>query len=131
MTPVTAFAGRKVAQFGLGGSGSRHGTRAQGGRREVAAWDDNEKSREKAATDGIAVVDLASADWSGFAAFVLSPGVPLTHPEPHWTVGKAKAAGVAIIGDVELFFLERAKGLRRLRRSSASPAPTASRPRPR
>jgi UDP-N-acetylmuramoylalanine--D-glutamate ligase len=29
--------------------------------------------------------------------------VPLTHPEPHWTVQRAKAAGVEVIGDIELF----------------------------
>ncbi|CAM5765569.1 UDP-N-acetylmuramoyl-L-alanine--D-glutamate ligase [Bosea minatitlanensis] len=109
MTPVTVFAGRKVALFGLGGSGLATARALKAGGADVAAWDDSETSREKAAAEGIAVVDLASADWSGFAAFVLSPGVPLTHPEPHWTVGKAKAAGVAIIGDVELFFRERAK----------------------
>ncbi len=34
---------------------------------------------------------------------MLSPGVPLTHPKPHWTVAKAKAAGVEMLGDVELF----------------------------
>ncbi len=51
----------------------------------------------------------ASADWSRFAALVLAPGVPLTHPEPHWTVRSAQAAGVEIIGDVELFCRERAK----------------------
>ncbi len=39
---------------------------------------------------------------------MLSPGVPLTHPEPHWTVQKARAAGVEIIGDIELLFRERA-----------------------
>ena len=37
----------------------------------------------------------------------MAPGVPLTHPEPHWTVAKAKAAKVPIIGDVELFCRER------------------------
>jgi len=35
---------------------------------------------------------------------ILAPGVPLTHPEPHWTVRRAQAAGVEIIGDTELFF---------------------------
>ena len=109
MTPVTVFAGRKVALFGLGGSGLATARALKAGGAEVDAWDDNAASLEKAAAEGIAVVDLASADWSGFSAFVLSPGVPLTHPEPHWSVGKAKAAGVPIIGDVELFFLERAK----------------------
>ncbi len=38
---------------------------------------------------------------------MLSPGVPLTHPKPHWTVELARAAGVEIIGDVELFVRER------------------------
>ncbi|HUH24568.1 MAG TPA: UDP-N-acetylmuramoyl-L-alanine--D-glutamate ligase, partial [Brevundimonas sp.] len=41
--------------------------------------------------------------WSGFAALVLSPGAPLTHPKPHWTVERAHQAGVPVIGDVELF----------------------------
>ena len=29
--------------------------------------------------------------------------MPLTHPTPHWTVQKAKAAGVEVLGDIELF----------------------------
>ena len=109
MTPVTVFSGRKVALFGLGGSGIVTALSLMAGGAEVAAWDDTEKSRERAAAQGIGLVDLAAADWSGFAALVLAPGVPLTHPQPHWTVAKAKAAGVAIIGDIELFFRERAK----------------------
>ncbi|MDQ2861443.1 MAG: UDP-N-acetylmuramoyl-L-alanine--D-glutamate ligase, partial [Pseudomonadota bacterium] len=51
----------------------------------------------------LTLVDLAAADWFAFAALVLSPGVPLTHPAPHWTVEKARAAGVEIVGDIELF----------------------------
>ncbi|OYW37600.1 MAG: UDP-N-acetylmuramoyl-L-alanine--D-glutamate ligase [Brevundimonas sp. 12-68-7] len=34
---------------------------------------------------------------------VLSPGAPLTHPKPHWTVDKARAASVPVVGDIELF----------------------------
>ncbi|MCG5029770.1 hypothetical protein L0M97_14330, partial [[Ruminococcus] torques] len=64
--------------------------------------------REKASAAGLAVSDLAQADWSTFESFVLSPGVPLTHPKPHWTVERAKAAGVEIIGDIEIFCRERA-----------------------
>ena len=66
-------------------------------------WDDSVSSRMQAEAEGFAVEDLTAADWSGFAALVLSPGAPLTHPKPHWTVDKAKAAGVEIIGDIELF----------------------------
>ena len=58
-------------------------------------------------TAGVALVDLAHADWRGFRVFVLAPGVPLTHPKPHWTVNLADDAGVPIIGDVELFVRER------------------------
>lgn len=109
MTPVTVFAGRKVALFGLGGSGLVTAQALQAGGADVAAWDDSQASRDKAAAQGVPVVDLAAADWSGFAALVLAPGVPLTHPVPHWTVEKAKAAGIEIIGDIELFFRERAR----------------------
>ena len=42
-------------------------------------------------------------DFTPLDSLVLSPGVPLTHPEPHWTVVKAKAAGIEIIGDTEVF----------------------------
>jgi hypothetical protein len=52
------------------------------------------------------------------------PGVPLTHPEPHWTVLKARHAGIEIIGDTEVFA---ARPMRQAPSSSGSPAPTASR----
>jgi UDP-N-acetylmuramoylalanine--D-glutamate ligase len=55
------------------------------------------------------VSDLAAAGWSSFAALILAPGIPLTHPAPHWSVARAKAAGVEVIGDIELFFRERAR----------------------
>ena len=54
------------------------------------------------------MTDLAAADWRAFKALVLAPGVPLTHPEPHWTVRRAQEAGVPVIGDIELFARERA-----------------------
>ena len=62
-----------------------------------------------AGSKGIETADLRRADWSTFAALVLSPGVPLTHPEPHWSVRLAQAAGIEIIGDIELFCRERAR----------------------
>lgn len=107
MTPVTTFAGRSVALFGLGGSGLATALALAAGGARVCAWDDAPARRTAAEAAGIAVVDLAGADWSGFSALVLSPGVPLTHPAPHWSVERAKAAGIEIIGDVELFCRER------------------------
>ncbi len=109
MIPVTTFARKTVAVFGLGGSGIVTAKALALGGAKVAAWDDNAAARAAAEKEGVALVDLSTAEWKGFAALVLAPGVPLTHPEPHWTVTRAKAAKVPVIGDVELFCRERAK----------------------
>ena len=108
MIRITAFAGKTVAVFGLGASGNATVAALLAGGANVAAWDDSETGRAAALVAGSPIVDLAAADWSQFAALVLTPGVPLTHPEPHWTVVKARAAGIEIIGDIELFCRERA-----------------------
>jgi UDP-N-acetylmuramoylalanine--D-glutamate ligase len=108
MIPVASFADRNVALFGLGGSGlSAARALVEGGAR-LSAWDDSEKARASAVAAGVSVVDLHDADWSKFEALALAPGVPLTHPQPHWTVLAARAAGVPVIGDIELFCRERA-----------------------
>lgn len=107
MIPVTTLKDRKVVLFGLGGSGFATARALISGGAEVTAWDDNPDSVAKAAAEGIRTEDLHSIDWSQQALFVLSPGVPLTHPKPHWTVDLARAAGVDIVGDVELFVRER------------------------
>src|SRR5919112_81894 len=85
MTPATTFAGKAVALFGLGGSGLATALALQAGGARVLACDDNPASMAKARKKGIDTGDLKTADWSRFAALVLSPGVPLTHPEPHWS----------------------------------------------
>ena len=109
MIRVSTFTGKRVALFGLGASGRITALALQDGGAEVAAWDDNASACAAARDEGVSVVDLSAADWDGFAALVLAPGVPLTHPEPHWTVAKARAAGIEIVGDVELFCRERAR----------------------
>src|ERR1700742_4773911 len=107
MTPVTSFAGKTVAVFGLGGSGlaSCHALKAGGA--EVVAGDDNADNLAKAAQAGFITADLRKVSWTNFAALVLTPGAPLTHPAPHWSVLAARAAGVEVIGDIELFCRER------------------------
>ena len=103
MIPVPGFEGRRVAVFGLGRSGLTAARALKAGGAEPVLWDDGISSRMQAEAEGFWVEDLTTADWSGFAALVLAPGVPLTHPVPHWTVEKAKEAAVEIVGDLELF----------------------------
>jgi UDP-N-acetylmuramoylalanine--D-glutamate ligase len=103
MIPVPGFEGRRVAVFGLGRSGITAARALHAGGAVPILWDDGVSGRMQAEAEGFAVEDLSRADWSQFAALILSPGAPLTHPKPHWTVDKAKAAAVEIIGDIELF----------------------------
>ncbi|HEY6702599.1 MAG TPA: UDP-N-acetylmuramoyl-L-alanine--D-glutamate ligase [Xanthobacteraceae bacterium] len=107
MIPVTAFAGKKVAIFGLGGSGLASASALLAGGADVIGWDDSAEAVTKATSAGIPSGDLRHADWSKISALVLAPGVPLTHPTPHWTVALAHAAGVEVVGDIELFCRER------------------------
>jgi UDP-N-acetylmuramoylalanine--D-glutamate ligase len=109
MIPITVFAGRKVAVFGLGKSGLLSAGALIKGGADVVVYDDSEKMRADASSAGLNVQNLHEIDWSGIAALVLAPGVPLTHPTPHWTVQLAHKAEVEVIGDIELFCRERAK----------------------
>src|SRR6202163_1924716 len=107
MIPVTSFAGKTVAVFGLGGSGlaSCHALKAGGA--GVIAGDDGADRLAEAAGAGFVTADLRKVSWAGFSALVLTPGAPLTHPAPHWSVLAAREAGVEVIGDIELFCRER------------------------
>jgi len=103
MIAVPGFEGRRVAVFGLGRSGITAARALHAGGAIPILWDDGVSGRMQAEAEGFLVEDLTTADWSSFAALVLSPGAPLTHPKPHWTVDRAQAADVPVIGDVELF----------------------------
>ena len=46
MTPVETFRGKRVALFGLGGSGMATATALKAGGAEVIVWDDSEKAVE-------------------------------------------------------------------------------------
>jgi UDP-N-acetylmuramoylalanine--D-glutamate ligase len=106
MFPASTFNGKRVAMFGLARSGISCALALQASGATVYAWDDSEPAQDKARADGVTVTNLHTVDFKTLHALVLSPGVPLTHPEPHWTVMKAKAAGVEIIGDTEVFVRE-------------------------
>jgi UDP-N-acetylmuramoylalanine--D-glutamate ligase len=109
MIPITVFAGKKVAVFGLGKSGLLSAGALIKGGAEVVVFDDSEKMLADAQSAGLKSQNLRDLDWSEIAALVLAPGVPLTHPTPHWSVSLAHRHNVEVIGDIELFCRERAK----------------------
>src|SRR5207302_2852003 len=101
MIVVGGFEGRRVAVLGLAKSGRAAAHSLAAGGTEVLAWDDNPAVREAVASE-FPLHDLAAVDWRDIPALVLSPGIPLSFPEPHPVVLRAGAAGAAIIGDLEL-----------------------------
>lgn len=107
MIVASTFSGRHVALFGLGGSGLATARALHAGGAILTAWDDNPAQVAAASDQGLPTGDLRSIDWTMIDTLVLSPGVPLTHPKPHWTVDLAQGAGAEIIGDIEIFCRER------------------------
>ncbi|CAN1543189.1 MurD UDP-N-acetylmuramoylalanine-D-glutamate ligase [Rhabdaerophilaceae bacterium] len=107
MIPVESLRGHAVALFGLGGSGLATAAALSAGGARVTVWDDNPSAVAKAGAAGFDATDLHVLAWHDVSALVLAPGVPLTHPEPHWSVKLAQRAAVPVIGDIELFFRER------------------------
>ncbi len=95
--------------FGLGGSGLAVCAALKAGGAEVIACDDNLDRMVQAAQANYITANLRNVSWAHFAALILTPGVPLTHPKPHWTVDLARAANVEVIGDIELFCRERTR----------------------
>jgi UDP-N-acetylmuramoylalanine--D-glutamate ligase len=92
-----AFRGRRYAVLGLARSGLATVVALAASGAEVTAWDERAEARAKVE---VPLDDPLEIDLAGFDGVVVSPGVPLnTHP----IAAKARAAGVPLIGDIELF----------------------------
>jgi UDP-N-acetylmuramoylalanine--D-glutamate ligase len=107
MLAAPSLAGRRYAVFGLARSGlavlrflARSGAQA-------LAWDEAPAAREAAATaiGDLTLADPMAADLAGFDGVVVSPGVPLNR---HPLAARAEAAGIPVLGDIELFQMARA-----------------------
>ncbi len=114
MIVAKAWRGKRFAVLGLARSGAATVQALVAGGASVVAWDSDETKREALAES---IQDLSVTlddvdlqfdpldDLAGFDALVVSPGVPLnTHP----LAAAARAAGVPVIGDIELFAQARA-----------------------
>ena len=99
MITARAFAGKHYAVYGLARSGlaTAEALLASGAR--VTAWDAKEEAKAKAPA-GTELANLDEADLSQFDSLVVTPGLPLNR---HPIAGRAREAGVEIIGDIELF----------------------------
>ncbi|MCL6683350.1 UDP-N-acetylmuramoyl-L-alanine--D-glutamate ligase [Sphingomonas alba] len=110
MITAKAFAGKHYAVYGLARSGIATIEALLASGAKVTAWDDNPDARAKAemcSCEGRSPLldprlrgDTGFNEIGAFDSLVLSPGVPLNR---HPIAQAARAAGVEIIGDIELF----------------------------
>jgi len=101
-----AWSGKKYAVLGLGRSGRTTVDALLASGAEVVAWDENDAAREALSANGVSFADPLTLDLTGFEAVVVTPGLPLNR---HPIAAYAAAAGVPIIGDIELFAQARAE----------------------
>ena len=126
MIVARAWAGKRYAVLGLARSGTATVHALVAGGANVVAWDSDEAKRRPFSREGgspglqgaslvdldpglrrgtVVLEDVEAINLTGIDALVVSPGVPLnTHP----LAATARAAGVPIIGDIELFAQARA-----------------------
>jgi UDP-N-acetylmuramoylalanine--D-glutamate ligase len=104
MITSDAFRGKRYAVLGLARSGLATVRALVASGAEVVAWDAKEDARA-AAGEGVTLTDPLTIDLTGFDGIVVSPGVPINR---HPIGDKARAAGVPLIGDIELFAQARA-----------------------
>ncbi|MFC4254622.1 UDP-N-acetylmuramoyl-L-alanine--D-glutamate ligase [Altererythrobacter xixiisoli] len=98
------FSGKRFAVLGLARSGMTAAEALLASGAYVIAWDRREDPREELAGRA-EIADPMVIDLAGLDGVVLSPGVPLnTHP----IADRARAAGVPLISDIELFAQARA-----------------------
>jgi UDP-N-acetylmuramoylalanine--D-glutamate ligase len=103
----TAFRGKRYAVLGLARSGRATVEALLASGAEVVAWDSNEAARNAfAPIPVLSFADPVETDLTGFAAVVVSPGVPLNR---HPIAAHAAKFDVPIIGDIELFAQARAE----------------------
>ncbi|MGN6280038.1 MAG: UDP-N-acetylmuramoyl-L-alanine--D-glutamate ligase [Sphingomonas sp.] len=128
MITSAAWRGKRYAVLGLARSGTATMNALVEGGAHVKGWDsDSDRVAQirrqlghmdqpaahmagemnvYVAGGSIEVSDVMEIDLTGFAGVIVSPGVPLnSHP----IAAKARAAGVPIIGDIELFAQARAE----------------------
>ena len=102
MIDLSMLARQRFAIIGLGKSGLATAAALEKAGATILAWDDAPARREEARRAGIACARPRVGGWRRLDGLVMSPGIAHTFPRPHPMAAAARAAGVPIIGDIEL-----------------------------
>jgi len=96
---------KTVAVLGLGLTGMAACRALQASGVQYTAWDDNEAERNAAMAEGFHIHPLLAMHPATTQLLVLSPGIPHLWPAPHPVVSQARAWGIPVVSDIELFCL--------------------------
>ncbi|MDR2609386.1 MAG: UDP-N-acetylmuramoyl-L-alanine--D-glutamate ligase [Rickettsiales bacterium] len=102
---LNKYKNQNVAVFGLGKTGlSVINTLIKSGAR-IYAWDDNEEqiADAKMMYRECNFIHPREYNWHEIGTLILSPGVPISYPTPHWIVKLARSVNCKIKSDIELF----------------------------
>ncbi len=94
---------KPILIYGMGKSGGYAARALAKAGADIVIGDDNQDVYKNFKHENISYLDADLDDLSGFGYLMLSPGIPLTHPEPHDIVKKAQASDLEILCDIELF----------------------------
>lgn len=106
VTPYLNEIGNKpIAVLGLGLSGiSTIKAFKKAGATKIYGWDDREEGRKNGQKAGAEITEFSKDTLEKCGALIVSPGVPLHHPQPHVAVKIANELSLEITGDIEIFY---------------------------
>ena len=75
--------------------------------KNVICYDDNTNAREEFSKlfTKSNLHDIASEQWQKLDILIVSPGIPLNWPKPHYVAAIANKFNIPIISDIDLFYL--------------------------
>lgn len=111
MVRLEQYKKKTLAVLGLGTAGQAAIKSLLLGGATVCAWDDQPASRDGFMADlglskhgHLTMQAIENWPWAELEGVVMSPGIPLTHPEPHPVVKLAHKHNVPILGEVDLLY---------------------------
>ncbi|MGL9688869.1 MAG: Mur ligase family protein [Wolbachia sp.] len=102
---MNKYKNQNVAVFGLGKTGLSVINALMKSGARIYAWDDNEEqiADAKMMYRGCNFIHPREYNWHEIGTLILSPGVPISYPTPHWIVKLARSVDCKIKSDIELF----------------------------
>ncbi|OJV14079.1 MAG: UDP-N-acetylmuramoylalanine--D-glutamate ligase [Alphaproteobacteria bacterium 33-17] len=104
MINLDFYKGKSFFVYGLGRTGISAVNALLKSNINVKSWDEKASSINLPDHIRNTLESPETTNWKNTDYLVLSPGVPLTFPEPHYIVNFAKSAGTTIYSDIEMLF---------------------------